>query len=210
MNDQPPVTSKMKVSTSANTLNNVWNFLGGSLGLQGHEKALKNALYNALAMLLLFACCAAVYALFFILEPFIKPLIWALLLGSVLHPFKHSLVSTVRTWLNDVEVKATPLTLAFIMIPIQAFDRMSDSVGNFIYINLKKIFILGITIPLLLLVYSYTPQTCICVMWRLLYTSYNIVDSLMNTISTSVVSLIFQIRIPGTFFSVMMESIIVY
>jgi hypothetical protein len=55
---------------------------------QGHEKALRHALYNALALFLLMVCISVGYAVCFIMEPFMKPLLWALLCGSVLHPFK--------------------------------------------------------------------------------------------------------------------------
>lgn len=55
---------------------------------QGHEKALRHALYNALALFLLMVCTSVGYAVCFIMEPFMKPLLWALLCGSVLHPFK--------------------------------------------------------------------------------------------------------------------------
>lgn len=167
-------------TSRVNAFNNVWNFLGGSLGLQGHEKALKNALYNALAMLLLVVCCAAFYALFFILDPFIKPLLWALLLGSVLHPFKYSLVYSVKNWLDILETRGTPIAVAFVMIPVSAFDRISDQIGDLIYRNLKMIFYCSITLPLILVLYAYTPQTCLCLLWRVAYALFAVINFIIN------------------------------
>ncbi|KAK3925418.1 Transmembrane protein 245 [Frankliniella fusca] len=164
----------------ANTLNNVWNFLGGSLSLPGHEKAVKNALYNALAMLLLVVCCAALYALFFILDPFLKPLLWALLLGSVLHPFKYSLVYSVKNWLDVLETRGTPMVVAFVMIPVNAFDRFSDRVGGLLYRNLKLIFCLGVAVPLFLALYGYTPQVCLCFLWRMAYALYAAINFIVS------------------------------
>ncbi|XP_034243899.1 transmembrane protein 245 isoform X1 [Thrips palmi] len=164
----------------ATTFNNVWNFLGGSLGLQGHEKALKNALYNALAMLLLVVCCAAFYALVFVLDPFLKPLLWALLLGSVLHPFKYSLVYSVKNWIDVLETRGTPIAVAFVMIPVSAFDRFSDRIGDLIYKNLRIIFYLSAALPLMLILYGYTPQSCLCVLWRMAYAFYALVNFLVG------------------------------
>lgn len=175
-------------SSRATTLNNVWNFLGGSLGLQGHEKALKNALYNALAMLLLVVCCAAFYALFFVLDPFMKPLLWALLLGSVLHPFKYSLVYSVKNWLDVLESRGTPIAVAVFMIPVSAFDRLSDRIGDLIYRNIKILFYLSVALPLLLVLYGYTPQACLCVLWRMLYACYALINFTVNLSNGTVVS----------------------
>ncbi|XP_052124652.1 transmembrane protein 245 isoform X2 [Frankliniella occidentalis] len=171
---------KGMASSRATTLNNVWNFLGGSLGIQGHEKAVKNALYNALAMLLLVVCCAALYALFFILDPFLKPLLWALLLGSVLHPFKYSLVYSVKNWLDVLETRGTPMAVAFVMIPVSAFDRFSDRIGGLLYRNLKLILCLSIALPLLLALYGYTPQACLCLLWRMIYALYAAINFIVS------------------------------
>ncbi|KAK9875492.1 hypothetical protein WA026_007883 [Henosepilachna vigintioctopunctata] len=81
-------------------LEGIFNIIGGGLP-QGHDKPLKQALYNAVALLLLFLCCAAGWALFVILEPFMKPLMWALLVGSVLHPLKRSLRDTFQIGLKS-------------------------------------------------------------------------------------------------------------
>lgn len=173
-------------TSRANAFNNVWNFLGGSLGLQGHEKALKNALYNALAMLLLVVCCAAFYALFFILDPFLKPLLWALLLGSVLHPFKYSLVYSVKNWLDVLETRGTPIPVAFVMIPVNAFDRFSDQIGDLIYRNVKIIFYMSAAVPLVLFLYGYTPQACLCLLWRMAYALFAVINVVINLSSGTV------------------------
>jgi len=74
----------------------VENFL--SMLPMGHEKALKNALYNVLALVLSAFSILAFWTVYCVLEPFFKPLVWALLVGSVLHPFKANLSLWMRGW----------------------------------------------------------------------------------------------------------------
>lgn len=59
---------------------------------QGHEEALTNAFYNVAVVCFLVAGGGAAMAVYFILQPFLKPLLWAILVGSVLHPLKHKVI----------------------------------------------------------------------------------------------------------------------
>jgi len=64
----------------------------------GHDKPLKHAFYNVLAFVLSAFVIIAFWGVFCILDPFIKPLLWALLCGSVLHPFNERLCRFIRSW----------------------------------------------------------------------------------------------------------------
>ncbi|RZC33168.1 transmembrane protein 245 [Asbolus verrucosus] len=109
-------------------LESIFGIIGGLP--QGHDKPVKHALYNAVALLLLFLCCAATWALFMILEPFVKPLIWALLVGSVLHPLKRSLRDKFQTWFESLEISHTPVILGVILLPINIVNDLSDLIGD--------------------------------------------------------------------------------
>lgn len=74
----------------------VENFL--SMLPTGHEKALKSAFYNVLALVLSSFVILAFWTVYCILEPFFKPLLWALLVGTVLHPFKANLSGWTGNW----------------------------------------------------------------------------------------------------------------
>lgn len=132
----------------------------------GHEKALKQGIYNALALFLLCIVCSAGWGLYIILNPFVKPLIWALLCGSALFPFKFYLTNAVQSWFTIHENSSQPLLINLIMIPVTIVDRFSQIVGSFLQEHVKTV---GISITAMLgafLVYSYTPGFLYCLMWR--------------------------------------------
>ncbi|KAH0812234.1 hypothetical protein GEV33_010558 [Tenebrio molitor] len=137
-------------------LESIFGIIGGLP--QGHDKPVKHALYNAVALLLLFLCCAATWALFMILEPFVKPLIWALLVGSVLHPLKRSLRDKFQTWFESLEVSHTPIVLGVVLLPINIVNDLSDFIGDQLLKRIKFIISVCVAIPVILLIYNYTPK----------------------------------------------------
>jgi hypothetical protein len=168
---------------------NVFSFLG-SLP-QGHEKAVKHALYNALALFLVIVSSAAGWGLFIILGPFIKPLVWALLCGSVLHPFKYSLATVLQSWLQTMESSSTLLFFGIFMVPVHIVDDISEKIGGQLAKHMKPLCVIAVSAVLLHLFYCYTPHICICLIWRLGLFSNAAVSWFIGHISTSVVSLEF-------------------
>lgn len=143
-------------------LEGVFNIIGALP--QGHDKPVKHAIYNALAIFLLVVCCCAAWALFLILEPFIKPLAWAVLVGSVLHPFKYTLAQRFRFWFASMERTGTPILIGMMLIPLKVLDDVSDSLGNKIVCYWKVL--LGVCSVALVgpAVYFFTPGFLISVL----------------------------------------------
>lgn len=145
-------------------MDNLLNVLSGFS--VGHEKALKQGIYNAAALFLLCLVCIAGYGLYLILHPFVKPLIWALLCGSVLFPFKLYITNTVQSWFSETENSHEPLLMNLTMVPIRIMDKISESIGLFLHGHMKHVGIILATTAIATMIHWYTPSILICLIWR--------------------------------------------
>lgn len=91
------------------------------------DEARMQALFNALAMLFLLvgACIAA--AVYYVLQPFLHALLWAILTGTFLHPFKHRCTTQLNAWLLRLEESNVPLTFGLLLSPLYLFNWVSTS-----------------------------------------------------------------------------------
>ncbi|XP_074652084.1 transmembrane protein 245-like isoform X2 [Tubulanus polymorphus] len=124
---------------------------------EGHDKALKQAFYNTAALLFVIIVGGAVVAVYFVLHPFIQPLLWAVLCGTFLHPFKNTLTGVVKTWLQGLKGRRTPLVVGTALIPVQIVDRVTERIGSAIFNNLKLIGVLSIGLPTVYILYYFGP-----------------------------------------------------
>ncbi|KAK0182480.1 hypothetical protein PV327_000619 [Microctonus hyperodae] len=147
-------------------MDNLLNVLSGFS--VGHEKALKQGIYNAAALFLLCLVCIAGYGLYIILHPFVKPLIWALLCGSVLFPFKLYITNTVQSWFSETENSHEPLLMNLAMVPIRIMNKISESIGLFLHGHIKHVGIILATTAVATMIYWYTPSILNCLIWRLI------------------------------------------
>jgi len=97
---------------------------------QGHDKALKKAFYSTGATLFVIVACCAAAILYHILLPFIRPLLWALLCGTVLFPIKYQLVTVTRRWLHGLQSSGTPLVVGTFLLPLTVADALAESCVN--------------------------------------------------------------------------------
>ena len=65
-----------------------------------HEKALRQAVYNVLAVGTAGGVLFAAYYVLVVLEPFLMPIFWALMTGFVIHPYKTRLGDILRKQLT--------------------------------------------------------------------------------------------------------------
>ncbi|XP_023013732.2 transmembrane protein 245 [Leptinotarsa decemlineata] len=147
-------------------LENIFSVIG-SLP-QGHDKPVKHAIYNAVALFVLFLCCGAGYAVYMILEPFIKPLIWAVLVGSALHPLKRSLRYRFQTWFETLESTNTPMVFGIVLLPINIVDSISEILCENMWKRLKVIFVSVSVLIIMNVMYHYTPKCIISIIWQLI------------------------------------------
>ncbi|KAI4468773.1 transmembrane protein [Holotrichia oblita] len=166
-------------------LENIINIFG-SLP-QGHDKPVKQAVYNALALFLLFLGCAAACALYLILEPFIKPLMWALLVGSVLHPLKYKLAQRFKSWFDGLDESNTPVVFGILLVPVNVIDNISELLGNKLLNHLKIIISVLIIIPCTHLIYFYTPKFLVNFVIHISHGSSHFIAFLIDNANTALV-----------------------
>ncbi|XP_049877971.1 transmembrane protein 245 [Pectinophora gossypiella] len=143
---------------------NIFNIIGGLS--EGNEKPMKHGFYNAFALFILTVCCAAVYVLFLILEPFFKPLFWALLVGSLLHPFKYKLSKKLKSWFEDLEKSDTSIVYGLMVIPVNVINFASDTVGHQFKEHYKTVIGLLSAIFVLPWLYNSVPRSFSCLFWQ--------------------------------------------
>lgn len=112
-----------------------------SVGVQQNEKALKLAFYNTAALVFVALSGCAAVAVYYVLEPFLRPLLWAALCGAFLYPFKWKLTQVVRGFLRSLRESKTPLVVGAMVVPFQLANKSSDFVGSFV-VRKIRIFII--------------------------------------------------------------------
>ena len=94
---------------------------------QKQEEAWEQAWLNALAFAFLFIAGGVFLAVYYILEPFLQPLLWAALIGTLLHPFKHTGTSRIKQWLQYLESSNVPLSVGLVLFPAFFFNWCSHT-----------------------------------------------------------------------------------
>jgi len=114
---------------------------------EGHDKPLKQAFYSTAATLfVVLACCAAV-AVYHILLPFIRPLLWALLCGTVCFPLKYRLVTTSHQWLGGLRKSGTPLILGTILLPVTMADSAMTNAATVLQVYFVPLVVIMVSLP---------------------------------------------------------------
>uniref|UniRef100_A0A1I7XRY3 Transmembrane protein 245 n=1 Tax=Heterorhabditis bacteriophora TaxID=37862 RepID=A0A1I7XRY3_HETBA len=142
---------------------------GGSEALMNrltsnHEQrtALQFAFFNTLLFTLLGVCFCGLFALYNMLYMFLSPMMWAVLVGTVLFPFKKKVTDVMQEWLADLQKTNTTLIVGIIMLPISGFLSFSEYI--YIIAMSQKGVVLGATFILLKML-SYNGTFIYIISW---------------------------------------------
>lgn len=157
---------------------------------QSNEKIYKQTFYNVIGTSLMLIFSVALWGVFMILQPFLKPLLWALLCGSVLHPFKNQLSKKLRDWIDLLNRPSiTHIIVDAICFPILFLNNTTDSFLNFV----KNHFYIVATILSIVSLHIIIPQFSVAVLWKLYRSIFSYLFLVQKLCSTFlVVSIYFE------------------
>lgn len=147
------------------------------------QTQLKAAIYNFVIVAVVASCVAVCL----VLGPFLKPLLWALLVGAVLFPFKYSLASSLKCWFQRLEDENTHLLVGIALVPIEAVESFGEYLWTS-FMNHMQLLIGG-TIGLLALrlFVAYAPKGIFCVAWRYIRWTHTLCGNFLSLLDYKIV-----------------------
>lgn len=148
------------------------------------QSQLKSALYNLVVAAVVASCIGACL----VLGPFLKPLIWALLVGAVLFPFKYSLSSSLKHWFRRLEDEDTHLLVGIALAPLDFLETLGEYLWSSITKHWQLIVGGVVSLTFLRLFFAYAPKGIFCVAWRYIRWSHSICYTFLSSLDYKVVS----------------------
>ncbi|XP_034485570.1 transmembrane protein 245 isoform X2 [Drosophila innubila] len=136
---------------------------------QNHE-SFRAAMYN----FLIAAGVAAFVAVCFILGPFVRPLLWAFLMGAVLFPFKRKLAELLNNWFQRLEERDSNVLVSICLAPLEATEHCGRLLINWLCQHWQLLLSgCGVAVCIKLLV-LYAPKDFLLALWHWLTFSHGL------------------------------------
>ena len=127
-------------------------------------KALQQAAYSTISTFFLILCLAVAVCIYFILEPFLRPLLWALLCGTLLHPLKHTITERFKLKLDLLTRYDIPLLIGIFISPVVYLNELSGFLECQFLVHWRTV--TGLSM-LCVVLYSTLPYHFILTKWLL-------------------------------------------
>jgi len=92
---------------------------GSVTGGETSRLDIRKILQKAIANLILLVGLGGAVLLYFVFEQFVRPLLWALLVGACLYPIKHKWTKAMRGWLHHLGSTDTPILWGMAVLPLK-------------------------------------------------------------------------------------------
>ncbi|CAI4231117.1 unnamed protein product [Auanema sp. JU1783] len=102
------------------------------VGCDDHSSAIRIAFYNTLFIFLMGLSLCGLVAMYNMLYMFLSPMMWAVLVGTVLFPFKKKVTDVIKGWLCHLQDTDTSLIIGVIRLPFNIFNNISETIFNVI------------------------------------------------------------------------------
>jgi len=122
-----------------------------------HDNMVRQAAYNTGANVVVVLAGFGVVALYWVLESFFRPLMWAVLCGAFLHPFKYRVTKKIKSWLNGLESSGTPLAIGVFAVPIGILNTASEKLLESLKRRWQVIIAVTMVFFSLYITYHHTP-----------------------------------------------------
>lgn len=150
---------------------------------QNHE-TFKAAMYN----FLIAAGIAAFVAVCFILGPFVRPLLWAFLMGAVLFPFKRRLAQLLNGWFERLEERDSNVMVSICLAPLEATEYCGSLVVSWLHEHWQLLTAgVGVAACIKFLV-LYAPKGFLCAVLRFVVFSHSTFVQLIGFLNLYLVS----------------------
>ena len=145
------------------------------------EEAWMQACYNAVTLLFMFITGCICVAVYYVLESFLHPLLWAVLVGTFLHPLKHNSTVRIRQWLESLETNSVPLSVGIVLSPVLFFNGLAEFIEyRIVYYWRSRLYIM-IVIVSIWVAYSLNLPLHVYNATTVLSAGFQTVDSVMSS-----------------------------
>lgn len=150
---------------------------------QNHE-GFRTAMYN----FLIAAGIAAFVAVCIILGPFVRPLLWAFLMGAVLFPFKRRLAELLNNWFLRLEERDSNVLVSICLAPLEATEYCGRLLINWLCHHWQLLLSgCGVAVCIKLLV-LYAPKGFLLALWNWLIFSHGLFVHIIGYLNIYLVS----------------------
>lgn len=183
------MTTRITPSPLRKPIDSLYNVWWGLRNLsQGHERPLRNALYNVVVV----AVICAFIAVGVVLEPFLKPLLWAFLFGAVLYPFKRKLSFGLKSWFDDMEKNDTNILIAVAVAPFKGLESLGEFFGTWLRQHVMIIGGLFAALMSFKILISFKSQGIFCLFWRAIVWAHSLFSVSLSNLNLTIVNIPFK------------------